>query len=393
MPPEPTEHTTQESLPQRQSSRIAFSSLVLLVLLVVWLYISGAAATSIEVLVNGEPTTVPSRITVSELTGEIGAAQAPPGDLIDVEGYVIQEGAGGDPLVLVNGRVGRADQRVATGDAVRVIRGKDVTEPTMVEYDYQPVGFVKRGKGPLPLVTKPGQAGITKLTVGKLSGKLAATDVVQEPVEPVVRYSYKPDPKLKVVALTFDDGPNPGETDSILKILERENVRATFFLLGSSVDKHPDLAARIARSGHQVAAHSQTHREFTKLSAGEIEDEILTSIEAIERATGVRPNWVRPPYGSVNGTVFNEIERLSLRPALWSVDPKDWARPGFQKIINRSVFAAHPGAVYLFHDGGGNRSQTVKALPGIIGELRDAGYKFVTIEEYAALAEAHRDSK
>lgn len=182
----------------------------------------------------------------------------------------------------------------------------------------------------------------------------------------------------KVVALTFDDGPWP-YTPKILAALKRAHVRATFFEIGRQVAETPQLSKQLADAGMSVQIHTWDHRNLTWLSDARIDAEVHRTSGAIYRATGRTPTCVRPPDGEFNRRVSRELARKGYVPVNWDVDPRDWSRPGKARIVHRAVASARPGAIILLHDGGGDRSQTVAALPQIIAKLRAKGYSFVTL--------------
>ena len=181
------------------------------------------------------------------------------------------------------------------------------------------------------------------------------------------------------VALTFDDGPGP-DTPAVLAALTRERVPATFFPVGSLAAARPDLLAAEANAGMSVQEHSWDHADLARLPIPAIDDELTRGANAIQAATGRRPTCFRPPFGSTNSTVTAEGAKLGLAQVLWNVDPSDYKQPGASVIASRVLTAATGrGLVVIIHDGGGDRSQTVAALPAIIRGLRSRGYTFVRL--------------
>ena len=181
------------------------------------------------------------------------------------------------------------------------------------------------------------------MTSGKISGVEATRSVISTGDEMVVVHRAAT-PADRLVALTFDDGPWPGQTDKILDILKKENVRATFFMLGSRARRSPELARRVADEGHTVGSHSLSHKELTKLKPAAIRKEISAGVSAVTGVTGVRPVWFRPPYGAVNGAVRKQIRVLNVRMALWDIDSLDWTRPGTHMLYRNAVRSTKPGA-------------------------------------------------
>ena len=182
----------------------------------------------------------------------------------------------------------------------------------------------------------------------------------------------------RVIALTFDDGPGP-YTPQVLSVLERYQVPATFFEIGEEVADYPQYSKMVAAAGFPVEDHTWSHPNLTTIPASSVASQIdMTQVE-IQALTGTTPQCVRPPYNAWNSTVLSQIAATGLTTMSYSVDPRDWSLRGVQAIVKRVVGAAFPGAVVDMHDGGGDRSETVAALPQIIAELRAMGYTFVSI--------------
>jgi peptidoglycan/xylan/chitin deacetylase (PgdA/CDA1 family) len=168
-----------------------------------------------------------------------------------------------------------------------------------------------------------------------------------------------------IVYLTFDDGPSQ-YTPAILQILRATHSTATFFELGFRQAEHPGEAAHVRAAGSNIGNHTYSHRNLTKLKAAEISSEV---------ARGPHSRCVRPPFGATNPTVGRILARQGLRQVLWTVDTRDWSRPGRKHIVETATGpAVGAGSIVLMHDGGGDRSQTVAALPQIIATLQQRGY-------------------
>jgi peptidoglycan-N-acetylglucosamine deacetylase len=181
------------------------------------------------------------------------------------------------------------------------------------------------------------------------------------------------------IALTFDDGPNPVFTTQILRVLDDYGVKATFFCIGEQAREYPELVQQIQQAGDALGVHGWNHTALTKLSPDEIDQQLHSASIAIQQATGTTPTVFRPPYGSTDQTVVDVASALGLTQVLWSVDTDDWQRPGTEAIVNAVLTHAHNGGVILMHDGGGDRSETVAALPQIITALQQRGFTFVTL--------------
>ncbi len=173
----------------------------------------------------------------------------------------------------------------------------------------------------------PVQQGLRTRVIGEKSKAVVSEQVIR-PAQDMVIVQSRPNPRDKLVALTFDDGPWPGQTDKILNILKREEVRATFFMLGVRVKLAPELARRVAEEGNQVANHSLGHRLLTTSKPKEIRRQIRGGADTIYEATGVLPTWFRPPYGAINKAVWKQVRTSRMHVALWTVDTRDWSRPG-----------------------------------------------------------------
>jgi peptidoglycan/xylan/chitin deacetylase (PgdA/CDA1 family) len=182
------------------------------------------------------------------------------------------------------------------------------------------------------------------------------------------------------VALTFDDGPGP-YTPGVLSVLEREHAPATFFAIGKMTRYFGAYTRRELQDGDVVGDHTQSHAALASLSAHAQREELFEGIARIELLGSPRPQLFRPPYGSFNATTLRQLHALRLLMVLWSADTRDYTRPGVPAIVDAVIAGATPGAIFLMHDGGGDRSQTVAALPGVIRALRARGYELVTVPQ------------
>ncbi|MFH1067413.1 MAG: polysaccharide deacetylase family protein [bacterium] len=182
------------------------------------------------------------------------------------------------------------------------------------------------------------------------------------------------------IAITFDDGPTPGVTDVILKELDKHNLRATFFMIGKKVEVSPALAKEVVDAGHEAANHSYTHSVLSRFSASQVEYELEKTQEAIFNATGKAPLWFRPPYGAFNKRAQGHIPlSKGLGIVYWSVDPRDWSRPGASAITSRVVSQTTPGSIVLLHD---LHSQTAEAVPNIFSGLQEKTFAFANLTRF-----------
>jgi len=336
-------------------------------------------APDIHVTVDGVRFSVPAGTNVARLT-ESGQLRAKPGALLAVDGSVVRPTGGPDATIVRNGVVVGPDQRLYDGDVVVGIDGTDTVEP--LDITKEPIQYETRieGTGPVMRLAQPGSVGVREKQIGRVSGKTDEGRILLPASDMIIRRT-SPRPSEKLIALTFDDGPWPGQTDRILDILQHEGVHATFFMQGGRVKKSPGLARRVAEEGHLVGNHTLSHKLLTAQKPKEVRRQIVGGAKVIRSATGVRPVWFRPPYGAINGDVWKQTRELRLKVALWDIDTRDWSRPGTGKIIRVAEKNAKPGAIILMHDGGSDRRQTVAALPKIIRDLKAKGYVFVTLEE------------
>ncbi len=185
----------------------------------------------------------------------------------------------------------------------------------------------------------------------------------------------------RTLYLTFDDGPNPSATASVLDTLAAERVPAAFFLVGAHVQRYPDLARRVAAAGHEVGNHTQHHVKLHLRGPGRIRRELEAAHAAILDTVGRPPRLFRAPHGYRNPFVTLAARRLGYRVLGWTFGVWDSDRPGVEEIRRRVRVKLRPGAIILLHDGdgydpAGDRSQTAAALPGIIRDALDAGYSF-----------------
>lgn len=180
------------------------------------------------------------------------------------------------------------------------------------------------------------------------------------------------------IALTFDDGPGP-YTPQILAILRREHVPATFFEVGILERWFHASTTAIATEGDAIGDHTEVHAPMSRLSRSAQQAQLLEQASAIERYGASFPRLFRPPYGLWNSTTLSLLRRYRMLMVLWTVDTNDYRRPGVPAIVDAAVDGARPGAIILLHDAGGDRSETVAALPRIIAALRKRHYKLVTV--------------
>ena len=192
-------------------------------------------------------------------------------------------------------------------------------------------------------------------------------------------------PGSKQIALTFDDGPNDPHTFTLLDVLSRHNVQATFFLIGRYVRQRPDIVREIAQRGHAIGNHTFTHPLLTLRSAAQTRDEITKCHDAINDAIGPHSNLFRPPWGGRRPGTFRIVRELGLEPVMWSITGYDWNAPSAAFIEQKVSPKIHGGDVILLHDGGhktfgADRSRTVQAVNRLLARF-GGEYDFVAVLE------------
>ncbi|HAA28192.1 MAG TPA: polysaccharide deacetylase family protein [Cyanobacteria bacterium UBA8553] len=187
-------------------------------------------------------------------------------------------------------------------------------------------------------------------------------------------------PLLKPIALTFDDGPWEKSTSQVLDILKKNKIKATFFVVGRQVQMYPQLLKQIVADGHALGNHTWSH-QYHMFSQSAAAREIDKTSELIYKTTGVKISLFRPPGGFLNNGLAAYAHQKKYAVVMWSADSLDWRYRQPSTLIDRVLREASEGGIVLMHDGGGDRAQTVKALPQVIAQLRKRGYKFVTVPE------------
>ena len=182
----------------------------------------------------------------------------------------------------------------------------------------------------------------------------------------------------KVIALTLDDGPHPVYTPQVLALLQHYAITATFCMIGQQIGANRSLVSEVVAAGHTIVNHTWNHADQSKLTLSQIRSQISRTSDALS-AVGAHPSVFRAPYGAWSHTVYEACADASLRPLDWSVDPRDWSRPGTSTIVSRILANTRTGSIILEHDGGGDRSQTVAALKIVLPKLLDEGYRFTTV--------------
>ena len=203
--------------------------------------------------------------------------------------------------------------------------------------------------------------------------------------------------KQKVVALTFDDGPNPPYTDQIVEYLHAQRVPATFFDVGIAVEAHPESARREVAYGNAIGNHTWDHAHLVLLTHEHIAREMTMAEDEIEKVTGVRTHLFRPPFGARDFAVIGIAHKLGLDVIMWSVPlPADWRQPPPPVIAARVLKYVKDGSIIVLHDGNrgkpADRKSTVEATRLIVTALKKQGYRFVTVPELMRMGYAQARS-
>ena len=330
----------------------------------------GAAACGnqprIAVKVDGTTERIPAGSTLAKAVERLGLRPRA-GNLVDIQGAVLRRRAYPGRLLL-NGHSVGTSTTLRNGDRIALVSGRNRRERLVRE-----VLPVRGGIPPNPQGWVSRTAGVKIVTRGAISHKLVSTRY---------RPTDGPSRRSRAVALTFDDGPSPTYTPQVLDILRRMHVRATFFVIGFLVDAYPQLVRREHALRMAVGNHTYNHPEvppFDTLPPRLLDAEIGLGAESLSRV-GIFASLLRPPAGSASESVVRAAEGYGERVVLWSVDPVDWGKGVTAAEIRKRVLdAVHPGSIVDLHDGGGDRSATVAALPGIIRGIRHKHLKLVAL--------------
>jgi peptidoglycan-N-acetylglucosamine deacetylase len=229
----------------------------------------------------------------------------------------------------------------------------------------------------------PAKSTVAKATPSQAERAADTAAAEQKAIDTVLTYTpavTSGGSKGNEVALTFDDGPGP-YTQRLVAMLDKLRVHATFFAIGDQEQYFSAGTVAEVKSGDAIGDHTETHPMMATLSPHEQYEQLFDQMAQIEVVGGKRPRLFRPPYGSFNATTFKELHHLRLLMVLWSVDTADYTVPGVSAIVRTALTGAKPGAIILMHDGGGDRSETIAALPAIVQGLRKRGLRPVTVPQ------------
>jgi peptidoglycan/xylan/chitin deacetylase (PgdA/CDA1 family) len=325
--------------------------------------VTPAAAPRIRLEVDGGARWVPLGWTLSDAIHHF-RLHAPAGNLTAVNGKVLRRGAF-PGQVLLNGEAAPQGTILEAGSTISLKPGRTRMEPL----DRLVLNF---GPGEVhdPQYSLETGAGREIISAGAVSHR--GLNVVFQPAEPVRMPN--------AVALTFDDGPWEGSTRKVLAVLARERVKATFFLVGRQVRRFPDLVRDEVAAGMTIGTHSFSHPQaFGLLPPATIDQQIGQGLQTLTDL-GVQTKLFRPPGGSMTPHVVAAAKAKGLRTVIWTVDPQDWRRgTTADQIAARVLAQVKPGSIVLLHDGGGDRSATVAALPRIIDGLKKRKLAITTL--------------
>lgn len=236
------------------------------------------------------------------------------------------------------------------------------------------------------LAGKPGSR------LGRWAGAFGSALLVGATLDPLVNprnpgltrvYSHGPRHR-RALALTFDDGPEPPYTERILDVLGEFGVKATFFVVGAQVLRHPQLARRILDEGHLLGNHTHSHPNLLLRAPAAAREELALASASIERVTGIWPQWFRPPFGFRYPWNVHQAARLGQATVTWSLNPRDFEFPPPDRLVQRVLREARNGDIVLLHDGMRDQSNTVAALPGLLRELSKRDYELLRVDQLLA---------
>ena len=216
----------------------------------------------------------------------------------------------------------------------------------------------------------------------------ASADMIKrKEIEPTGQVVWDVPTSKKVIALTFDDGPNPKYTNQVLELLKQYGAHATFFEIGYRMEQYPKVVDQVVHAGHELGNHSMTHQYENKAGVKYMCLDIIKADRIIQK---YQPNHLmlfRPPGGYIDTALLQEAKQLGYKVVLWSYhqDTKDYSLPGAQVIADHIIRHARNGDIVLLHDGGGDRSQTIQALKSILPALKQKGFQFVSVSELLQL--------
>ena len=343
---------------------------------------------SVEFKLDGTVATAPYGTSLASYLEEHGAGVAP-GNLVSVTGEVLQEGGGYAYKATVDGQdMGpeeAADVHITGGEVVQLSPGGDIMEDYSVEVvEAPPLLEFDGSAGAISYISQWGEPGTQEFRTGKVSGAEALGEYVEAPKNTIVTtVNVEPDEGVRCVALTFDDGPSD-YTDDYLSILASYGAKATFFMKPEAVLDHLETARAVKDAGHQIATKTDAYYSLSDMDDDTLRQTIQHGFDVLESELGVKTTIFRPLFGAFTHQDWLRSGGVASMSVIWNCDSLDWEQPGTYEIAQNALDGLGNGSVILLHDGGGDRSQTLAALPLILSELQEQGYSFVTIDELLA---------
>lgn len=294
---------------------------------------------------------------------ERAGVRVPDGRLLSVLGDRVLDEHANPAVILIDGVRAALTSPVHSGDVIRFVPGPDRVESTRAVSMPQ---YLDPDAAALYVTYQP---GVRNVVEGAVSGEQVSSTLIAAPIVGRLRAAAR-------FAFTFDDGPNPPYTGQVLSLLAAHHTPAIFCIIGSSALNYPGLVRQEADAGYRVCDHTQTHPlDLPDLTATQIEWELQTGARSITSADGgISPLYFRAPGGNWSTTITTDARNLHLIPLSWTVDPRDWSRPGTQSIVLTVLDQLRPNGIVLMHDGGGDRSETVAALTTLLSELTASGW-------------------
>ncbi len=340
---------------------------------------------SVEFTLNGNVATAHFGTTLADYLDEYGV-EATPGNLVSVTGDVLQEGQGYAYTAKVDGETflpdDAKDVRILGGEKVEISNGGDIMEDYTTEVvEALPLLEFEGSAGAISYVAQWGVPGTQELRTGAISGAQARGDYVDPPQNTIIKtVNVEPDAGVKCVALTFDDGPS-SYTDDYLDVLAQYGAKATFFMKPEEVLDHVEIARAVRDAGHQIATKTDAYYSLSDMDDETMRETIQHGFDVLREDLGVETTVFRPLFGAFTHEDWLRSDGVASMSVIWNCDSLDWETPGTYAIAQNALDGLGNGSVVLLHDGGGDRSKTLDALPLILSELQEQGYSFVTIDE------------
>jgi peptidoglycan/xylan/chitin deacetylase (PgdA/CDA1 family) len=336
------------------------------------------SASRISVFVNDRTVSLDGPATVARALESAGFS-ARAGDLLDLDGKVFRSGGGWAPKLFLNGRKAPISAPVKASDRINIIPAFNRSEQVRMEVRDVVLADEVDGAGEYVVVKDMGIVGKKLIARGRASGKIvSARNLVEARPFRMERTAEKPE---KIIALTFDDGPTPPYTGEVVRILKESRATATFFVIGRQAALFPESVRQVKAAGFLIGNHTYSHKRLDRLGEESIIRELDATSDTVVPLINEPLRWLRPPYGAVSQALREIAGARGYNITRWNIDSRDWTGVGAEEIANGVIGAAQPGAIVLMHDGGGDRTNTIQALPIIIRTLYERGYSFVTLDQ------------